>query len=126
MILYFDINVGTKFPKVLIEMGLDVRYHQNHFPASHQDDQWLAQVGTWGWTAFGHDSKIHLLPNELSAIKQHNVGCFYLWGATATRWQKLVSFARAYDRIVEAEANTPRPFIYRVSRAGRLKSVPIP
>lgn len=126
MILYFDRNVGIKLPQALITLGLRVEYHQTHFPIGMQDDQWLAQVGIWGWTVIGHDSKFHLLPNELSAIKQYNIGCFYLWGAEAPRWEKLMCLARAFDRIVEAEANTVRPFIYTVSRAGRLKAVPIP
>ena len=33
---------------------------------------------------------------------------------------------RAYDRIVEAEASTPRPFIYRITETGLIKPVPIP
>ena len=54
------------------------------------------------------------------------MGCFYLWGSEAKRWQKLQCFARAYDRIVEAEAVTPRPFIYLVTETGLLRTVPIP
>ena len=125
MTLYFDVNVGRKLPEALLILGLQVEYHLQHFLINAPDDQWLADVGAWGWTVIGHDSKFHLEANELSAIKQHNIGCFYLWGAEATRWQKMICFARAYDRIIEAEANTPKPFIYRVERTGRLRAIPI-
>lgn len=126
MILFFDVNVGTVVPRILKnELKLPVEYHVAHFPIDAPDDQWLATVGAWGWMVIGHDSSFHIRQNELSAIKQHGVGCFYFWGAEATRWQKLQCFALAYDRIVKAD-NTPKPFIYRITRSGLLKRVPIP
>ena len=116
MILFFDRSVGTVVPELLrfkaLRFPIQVEYHQLHFRMDEDDDVWLHTVGEWEWTVIGHDSSYHTRPTELSAIKQHKIGCFYLWGAEATRWKKLQCFARAYDRIVEAEANTPKPFIY--------------
>lgn len=127
MTLFFDVNVGTVVPRVLKDqMRLPVEYHVLHFPIDLPDDEWLPQVGTWGWTVIGHDQNFHIYPNELSAIKQYEIGCFYLWGGQATRWEKLRCFARAYDRILEADTKTTRPFIFRVTQAGTLRSVPIP
>ena len=54
------------------------------------------------------------------------LGCFYLWGAQAPKWEIARCFARAYDRIIEAANNTPRPYIYWVSRTGKLNPQPIP
>ncbi len=70
----------------------------------------------------GHDSKYHLKPNELHALRLYNVGCFYLWGAEASRWEKMRLFARAYDRIVAA-AEYNKPFVYRVLKDSRLVPV---
>ena len=97
-----------------------------HFPTDAPDDVWLPIVGEWGWTIVGHDSKYHLRTPELDAIKRYGIGCFYLWGSHAKRWEKLQCFARAYDRMVAAEMSTPKPFIYRVSCAGRLTPISIP
>lgn len=131
MILFLDRDVGTALPRALLVLRFNVQfhglhYHQQHFPMDCLDDIWLPQVGQWGWTVVGHDSQHHAMPNELSAIIQYNIGCFYLWGAEARRWEKMRCFARAYARIVEAEAHTPRPFIYRVTETGLLQRVRIP
>lgn len=130
MILFFDRSVGAVVPQVLQwksqRFPFQVHYHEQHFAIDEKDDIWLSQVGQWGWTVIGHDSKYHQKPPELSAIKQYKIGCFYLWGSNATRWEKLKCFARAHDRITEAGANTPKPFIYRISHRGTLRSVPLP
>jgi hypothetical protein len=130
MILFFERSVGTVVPELLqwksLRFPIQIQYHQQHFALDEQDDSWLNKVGQWGWTVIGHDSRYHQRPTELSAIKQYKMGCFYLWGANARRWEKFRCFARAYDRIVEAEANTPKPFIYRVTQRGVLRRVAIP
>lgn len=128
MTLFFDRSVGVRVPMALLTLRLPVgvEYHQQHFPSDAPDDKWLPVVGQRGWTVVGHDSKYHLMPNELAALKHYGIGCFYLWGSGATRWQKMQCFARAYDRLVDAQANTPTPFIYRVDRLGRLRVVPVP
>ena len=131
MILFFDRDVGTALPKALQLLQFDrhyheLHYHQQHFPGNCPDDVWLPEVGRRGWTVIGHDSHHHTEESELSAVKQYSIGCFYLWGAEAKRWEKLRCFARAYDRIVQAESSTTRPFIYRVTKAGLLQPVLIP
>ena len=87
MILFFDRDTGTTLPLVLrtarLNFPIPVEYHQAHFPLEEQDDIWLPAVGQWGWTVIGHDSQHHKRLNELSAIKQYGIGCFYLWGAEA-------------------------------------------
>ena len=127
-VLFFDRDVGTALPKALdiLKLPTRVEYHQSHFPINAQDDAWMATVGDWGWTLIGHDSRHHLVDAEVSAIKQYEMGCFYLWGAKAPRWEKMRCFLRAYENIVEAAGSTPRPFIYRVTEKGRLTLVTIP
>lgn len=130
MILFFDRSVGVSIPRLLqsslLRFPQQVEYHQTHFAVDEADDVWLPQVGSRGWTVVGHDYSYHKNPSELSAIKQFGVGCFYLWGSEATRWEKLQCFARAYERIVALDASTAKPFIYRVARNGGIKNVPIP
>jgi hypothetical protein len=129
MILFFDRTVGVNIPKALryhLNLPIQVEYHQLYFDQSLADDMWLPQVGAWGWFVIGQDYKYHKMPSELAALKEHKMGVFYLWGSTAPRWETMRVFARAYDRIVTAALNTPRPFGYRIDKNGRLLSVPIP
>ena len=130
MILFFDRSIGVSIPRILqsreLRFPLQVEYHQVHFAMDEDDDVWLPQIGQWGWTVIGHDYSYHRNPNELSAIKQYNVGCFYLWGSEAPRWEKLQCFARAFDQMVALDLVASRPFIFRVTQTGRTTSVPIP
>ena len=79
----------------------------------------------WGWILIGHDRMRYRRSAERSAIQQYQMGCFYLWGAQARRWEKMRCFLKAYERILEAIETIPKPFIYRINRAGRLESVAI-
>ncbi|KRB73484.1 hypothetical protein ASE07_06425 [Noviherbaspirillum sp. Root189] len=97
------------------------------FPHNASDDQWLEFVGSRDWIVFSQDRKFHKAgyENEMFAIKQFKVGCFYLWGADAQTHEKAQVFLKAYDKILHAIQTTPRPFIYDVTKSGRLVKVPI-
>jgi len=89
------------------------------------DDVWLSIVGGWGWVVVGHDYSFHLRAPELAAIKDHQVGVFYLWGSESSKWESMRSFARAFDNIVEAADKTTPPYIYKVEYRGNLNEVPL-
>ena len=124
-VLFFDRDVGITLPRALdiLRLPTQVEYHQKHFSIDAGDDDWMPRVGSLGWTLIGHDSRHHQEQAELSAIKQYSMGCFYLWGAEALRWEKMRCFLRAYERILVAATNTPRPFVYRVTEKGRLTAI---
>ena len=126
-VLFFDRDVGTALPKALdiLKLPTQVEYHQNHFSSDEQDDAWMPVVGAKGWILIGHDSQHHRRQTELAAIRQHRMGCFYLWGTQSPRWEKMRCFLNAYDRILKAAASTPRPFIYRILKSGELQTVTI-
>ena len=106
--------------------GVQVEYHQLYFNQDEQDDVWLSQVGQREWFVVGQDYKFHERPAELHALKTHNVGAFYLWGADAPKWETMRVFARAYDKIIDATLKTSRPFVYRVHKHGGLYEVALP
>jgi hypothetical protein len=141
--LYFDRNVGWRVPEALKLLGLNVIHHNTRrsllgmketaslktlFAQNEKDDAWLEFVGTRGWLVFTQDRKFHRagFENELSAIKQFNVGCFYIWGAEANKWQKVQALGRGLDAMLAAAASTPKPFIFDAARNGKLTQVPIP
>ena len=125
MTFFFDRSVGTSVPLALrsLRIPVTVEYHDAHFPVDAPDDVWLPVVGDWEWFVIGHDSKFHLRPNELQAHRSYNIGCFYLWGGEASRWEKMRLFARAYDRILATTQQVSRPFVFRVLKDSRLVPV---
>lgn len=127
MILFFDRSVGTAIPKALIDYlkprGITVEYHQAHFDMAAPDDVWLPIVGGWGWTVIGQDHNYHNNSPELAALRTHNVGAFYLWGAEETKWDTMRCFARAYDNILRRATVTTPPFIFKVERHGGLNEI---
>ena len=90
------------------------------------DDKWLEICGKNGWIAFSHDRKFHAIDVEAIAIKQHNVGAFYLPGASEPRWYKLCYLVKAYPKIIDAIKKTKKPFIYRLHPSLRLERIKLP
>jgi len=108
-----------------------VEYHQDpacrfHFAHDVADDVWLAAVGAAGWVVISHDRKFHQILPEISAVKQHKIGCFYLWGASEPPWDKLRCFMGASNGIIRRAEVQMRPFIYDVLGNGQIRQVAIP
>jgi hypothetical protein len=130
---YFDRCLGTRFPEAIRKtkppFGVEFQHDRKStykFRQDMPDDEWLTIAGQKDWIVFSHDRKFHSEASECTAIQQNSIGCFYLWGNNASSWEKLCSFARAYDKIVNAIEQTPRPFVYEVTKLGRLKRVALP
>ena len=127
---YFDRNFGRRFPEALWRASppFTVEFHhspRSQFAQNATDDKWLAVVGQRGWIVFSHDQKFHQILPEISAIKQHGIGCFYLWGAETVTWDKLCYFITVAPRIMRLAENTPRPFIWRVTKTRQFEAVPL-
>lgn len=125
---YFDVCFGKRFPETLLRARppFAVEYHgnkNNRFKQDTPDDKWLSEVGAKGWIVFSHDRKFHDDTIAAAAIRQHSIGCFYLCGASATTWDKLISFVRGYHSIVDLAKTTERPYIYSLTETIRFVKV---
>jgi len=128
VILFFDRSVGVSIPKALREYLnppdiAAIEYHDLHFEMDEGDDVWLPKVGEHDWFVIGQDHNYHNNSPELEAIRQYGIGAFYLWGAEEHRWETMRCFARGYNNIVRRAAIEPRPFVFKVERAGNLNQV---
>ena len=126
--LFFDRSVGKRIPEVLrrLQVPIGIEFHQQHFPADEMDDVWLPVVGQRGWTVIGQDWSYHKNLAEISAIRQYDIGVFYLWASQARTWEQFFCLVKAYDRILQVMMQAPRPFIYRIGKSGRLQQETIP
>ena len=128
MILFFDRNIGKGIPEALrlLELPVKIEAHHDHFDQAEKDDVWLSVVGRQGWIVISQDYKFHEIQSELEAFRQHEVGCFYVWGAEAAKWDTMRTFAKAYDKIVQEAARAIRPFAFKVEKRGNLNEIIIP
>lgn len=124
--LYFDRCVGKKVPEALstLTCPFQVRWHQGEkFDQEAADDQWLERVGKNGWVVISHDAKWHREAANIEAIRQHNIKCFYLYGANSQMFFKVKALTQNWEKISEKIKREKGPFIYRVSRHNRLSKV---
>ena len=132
--LFWDRNIGTTIPLALRRLsppGVSIRFYQEEYLSAASapelgDDAWLADVGEKGWFVVTQDQRLHINAPELEAIKQHNVGCFYLKGASDSRWDIFRRFVCSFDRIIGVAEDTPGPFVYRIQRTGNLRRITLP
>jgi hypothetical protein len=122
---YFDRSAGRAFPDALNILRLPVEHQSYHFAADTKDDVWLSKVGERKWYVLSYDRKFLRYAAEKAAIKQFSIGCFILWGAQATRWEKMQCFVRGYDRMMRVIETKERPFMYSMDRRGNLRKAAI-
>ena len=133
MTFFWDRNLGLSIPKAIkmLHPPFDNEVHHDYFPESDRigengDDSWLPLLGDRGWFLLTQDYRLHHRTSEAASLRRHRIGCFYLWGANAKRWDIARCFMTAAPAIIEAAQLTTRPFIFRVDRSGNLNSVPLP
>jgi PIN like domain len=123
---YFDICFGRRFPEIILRARppFYVEWHgsrNNKFKQDTPDDKWLAVVGEKGWVVFSHDRRFHEESASAAAIKHHNIGCFYMAGATYDNWTKLELFMRAHRRIIDLATATKRPYVFQLTALNHLE-----
>ena len=64
MTFFTDRDLGSRFPQILSDAGLEVEKHDDHFPDRKTPDAaWLSEVGRNGWFALSRDQLIRYLVN---------------------------------------------------------------
>jgi len=127
---FFDRCFGKRFPQVLLKIPktpfvVEYYFEKKHgFDDTTEDDVWLTAIAGDKWVALSHD-KLYKNPMAVAAIKQHRIRCFCLEGGDAPIWDKITVLARGFQGIREAVGSERPPYIYLVSRAGKLKRIDI-
>lgn len=126
LVLYFDRNVGKRFPYAIkhLDPPAEIRWHQREkFANKMPDDEWLSKVGARNWVVLSQDRRFHVNDVELEAIKQHNIKCFYLPGADKPTWALGKVFTRIFDKIVAVCDSESAPFVYEISWSGKFTRI---
>jgi len=100
--------------------GARVEIHDEHFPETATDQDWLDEVGRRGWIVLTKDHRIRYRRAEIEAIKAARVGAFVLTPRNLTGRQNGEVFAKALPRMIRYAAAHPRPFIVAVTKVGKI------
>lgn len=124
--LYFDRCFGRDLPKALriLNCPFNVEDHWSMgFKDEMLDDEWLNVIGPKKWVVCSHDKKWQDESLAVEAIKQHKIGCFYLYGANSKHFFKVGSLAYNFHKLQSVLGKQKRPFIYAISPRNRLRQV---
>ena len=115
IVFFTDRDLGKQFPNLLLQAGLTIKKHADHFADIAKDEEWLTEVGRRGWYAITHDQRIRYKPNEKAAVMQAGVGLFVLIG-TAPSSELARNFIVTLPKIKKFINEHSRPFIAKVYR----------
>lgn len=87
------------------------------------DTVWIPAVAAQGWLIITRDRAIQGHPAEIDMVRDHGAKMINLYGPEAVNtWAQLEVLMTRW-REIEPLVDEPGPFIYQVSRTGRLQSI---
>ena len=116
LVYFTDRDLGKSFPRLLLDAGVPVERHGEHFPADCPDEVWLAEVGKRGWVALTHDTRIRYKPNEKGAVIRNSVRLIDIVGKASLR-DLATSFIASRSRIELFLKDASGPLIAKLYRA---------
>lgn len=115
-VFFTDRNLGQRFPEILIEAGLRVERHSDHFADNAADEMWIPQIAARNWVAITHDRRIRYKPNEKEAVLNSGLALLVVIGA-APYPDLARNFVNSISRIEAFLTRNSPPLIARVYRA---------
>ncbi|HXG35914.1 MAG TPA: hypothetical protein VNL15_02985 [Dehalococcoidia bacterium] len=122
--IFIDRSIPKGVAEALKKVREDVRWLEDEFSHDIKETEWLPEIGRRGWLVVSRDKKIRTRPGERRALSEAKIGCFiFVQKQNLTRWQYLKLLALSLDEMERVFANTPKPFIYGVSRTGQFRRI---
>ena len=113
-----DNNLSPQLAAGMKAFGEDVIHLTELVSEDAEDEVWLPRVGKEEYILITRDLNIRRRPRELSALREHKVGAFFLGGKNQDRWQIIQQVVRNWIRIKELAEHTRKPFAFRVPPSG--------
>ncbi len=117
-VFFTDRDLGKLVPRLLEEEGLRVERHDDHFPPTTPDAEWLREVGARGWVALSHDKTIRYVTAEREAVSHAGVRLFILIGKHP-HIDLSRNLVNTMPKVKELLDQNPGPFIAKVMMAGK-------
>lgn len=118
-VFFLDRSLGKKkIAAALRQAGAAVEIHDDHFPPSAKDEDWLREAGKRGWTVLTKDRRIRHRTPELAALIKAGVRVFVLAAGDLQGVEMAEIFVKALPAINRFAARNSPPFIARVTKGG--------
>ena len=118
MRFFIDNNLSEHLARGMKAFGEDVVHLKEFFAEDTDDPVWLARIGSEGWFLVTRDDRVRFRPAELTALKEHRVGAFFLGGKNRTRCELIQQVVRNWPRIKEFARKSRPPFACRIPPTG--------
>ena len=128
MTFFFDTNLSFRLTKALfyLEENENLVIHITEiFPPDTLDVIWLEHIGKNGMVLVSKDRKIRRRKAELMALKEYNIGAFFLIGRKLTKWQEIRQLIFQWEKMKELAIRSRRPFAFLVPQRGNITAIPI-
>jgi hypothetical protein len=107
----------------LRQVGIPFVAHDEKFPQTCLDEEWLPEVGREGWIVITRDKNIRRRPNELQAFRSAKVIAFALASGNASAEDTARLIVRLYPTILRKALAATRPAMFSVTLAGTISQV---
>jgi hypothetical protein len=108
---FIDVNLGTQIKDYLVEMGLTVVLHAEHFAGRANDVDWIPFIAQKGWPVLTRDRQIRRRPLERQAVIDGALK-FFVIGCANAGLPTYVQVVRSHLNSIKSLALwMPEPFI---------------
>lgn len=122
-IFFIDRSLGIDPIRTeLINAGVAVEIHDEHFPRDEEDRVWLKVVGERGWVVLTKDKKLRYRPLEIAALRASKARVFVLTAGNLRGSEIAAVFIKALPRICDVLRSESGPFIAGVTQSGQVTS----
>jgi predicted nuclease of predicted toxin-antitoxin system len=120
-VFFIDRSLGIEPIRTeLVNAGLVVEIHDDHFVRDEEDRVWLQTVGERGWVVLTKDQRLRYRPLEIAALRASKARVFVLTAGNLRGIEIAAVFVTALPRIFKVLHSLPGPFVARVSQSGHI------
>lgn len=120
-VFFIDRSLGIEpIRTALIEQGLTVEIHDDHFKRDEEDRVWLNRVGKRGWVVLTKDQRLRYRPIEIAALRSSHARVFVLTAGNLRGSEIVVVFVSALQRIFKILRSLSGPFVACISKSAHV------
>lgn len=121
LVFFVDRCLGRSVFQALNQTGIMVKFHDDEFPQSTLDTEWLPIVGQRDWVVLTKDAAIGRNALERRAVARANLRLFTLTRQDLTGAEMAAVLVQALGAMQRFVHRYPAPFIAKVDRAGKIR-----